>query len=284
MSETLGIAFESCGTCGYQWVQLDSTPAFLVPVLSRPMHRWFAHAAQDFACRFDTCACSCLVSQVLPARIHTHWALPDRQLSGPNGVYTAPILPAGYTGGSGRQLFRYSPLAPGTAAVTFAYGCALGPLPSSTCRTGPPHHPHTLLRPAEARTLMIRVSAVTDHMARALRSPPPSILRGGAAPAVEHHTVAVGRRSDLPLTLAKRVAQAALDPRRVRCAGRRQHHHRPVTAQLRLGVTAALNWRPHTGAQSTGARHTDAARSLLAELAEPAKLVRRLRDPPRSLP
>ena len=36
MRETLGIAFESCGTCGYQWVQLDSTPAFLIPVLPTP--------------------------------------------------------------------------------------------------------------------------------------------------------------------------------------------------------------------------------------------------------
>jgi hypothetical protein len=36
MSQTLAIAFESCGTCGYQWVQLDSTPAFLSPVPPPP--------------------------------------------------------------------------------------------------------------------------------------------------------------------------------------------------------------------------------------------------------
>ena len=48
MSETLGIAFESCGTCGYQWVQLDSTPAFLIPVQHISHCKCLAFAAQDY--------------------------------------------------------------------------------------------------------------------------------------------------------------------------------------------------------------------------------------------
>jgi len=31
LGQTLAVVFESCGTCGYQWVQLSSTPDFLVP-------------------------------------------------------------------------------------------------------------------------------------------------------------------------------------------------------------------------------------------------------------
>ena len=90
----------------------------------------------------------------LPA--FSYWALAGWQLSGLTGVYSAPILPAGYTGGSGQQLFSYSPLAPGTAAVTFAYGCVRARFPCPHAEWG--RHIPTLY-PAEARTPII--SAMT---------------------------------------------------------------------------------------------------------------------------
>ncbi len=37
VSQGLAITFESCGSCGYQWVQLTSTLGFLVPVLHPAM-------------------------------------------------------------------------------------------------------------------------------------------------------------------------------------------------------------------------------------------------------
>ena len=39
VGQTIAIVFETCGSCGYQWAQLDSAPAFLFPVNRRPRYR-----------------------------------------------------------------------------------------------------------------------------------------------------------------------------------------------------------------------------------------------------
>ena len=49
------------------------------------------------------------------------------------GTYTPPALGPGKVGGIGSQLFSYTPIAPGTASITFAYKLDPPPTLSLVC-------------------------------------------------------------------------------------------------------------------------------------------------------
>ncbi len=89
-----------------------------------------------------------------PSRLTRHCCA---QVTG--GDYTAAVLPPGFVGGSGTQLFSYAPLAPGSAALVFEYGCAptaclfqpvaSPPLSGASCRlqSGPRSGAHSIPPP-----------------------------------------------------------------------------------------------------------------------------------------
>jgi hypothetical protein len=252
------MVLESCGTCGYQWVQLDSTPAFLVPVSRRsPMGPIPRCQTNKHAHR----ACSGRYRFLIPKSNTQTSRLRNSQESA--GVYSQPAAPPGIVGGTGQQLFSYSPLAPGTANVTFAYGCAPPP-PRSRLKlvaltngsSGSPFPPHcpppSPLPPAPApspfsstATPPPRPSAhhQTASAAPASESTAPHGLGAASQPGRAQATPASLPDSDprsalLPRRRAPRAltpshpgrprAQAGLDPRRARRAGRRRHRRRPV--------------------------------------------------------